>query len=318
MRQIGTLPDETEAERFAAFLITSDIIAHAEEDGDGWAIWVRDENQLDDAKKALSEFRVDPRADRYAGAERKAAERLRSVAAEREQAKKNVVTMRGRWKRSGGVPRRRPLIITIMVMSVGVYLTTNGGGNIGGTVARTLLFVDPVRQLDPSWNDQSPRDLLIDIRRGEIWRIVTPIFIHFGTMHVVFNMLMFYQLGSLVEDRRGTWRVGLIILSSAAISNLVQCLLPDSAGGGWLAGGMSGVLYALFGYAWMKTKFQPELGILIPSSTVVILIGWMLLGMSGAMEQFFHMHMANWAHGMGFVVGVVVGYAPMVLGSPRD
>ena len=67
MRQIGVLEDEAEAQRFAAYLVTEGIASHAEEDGEGWAIWVRDENQVETAREALADFRRDPQAAQYQG-----------------------------------------------------------------------------------------------------------------------------------------------------------------------------------------------------------------------------------------------------------
>ena len=51
MRQIGSLPQERDAQRFAAYLVTLGIDSHAEQDSDEWAIWVRDENRIDEARE---------------------------------------------------------------------------------------------------------------------------------------------------------------------------------------------------------------------------------------------------------------------------
>ncbi len=52
MRQVGSLPDQREAERFAAYLVTQGIDAHAEQDTHDWAVWVRDEDRLDQARQS--------------------------------------------------------------------------------------------------------------------------------------------------------------------------------------------------------------------------------------------------------------------------
>jgi len=72
-----------------------------------------------------------------------------------------------------------------------------------------------------------------------------------------------------------------------------------------LFGGMSGVLYGLFGYAWMKSRFEPGLGLWVDQGTVVILIAWFFLCMTGLVGP-----IANAAHAGGLVSGLVIGVAP--------
>ena len=115
MRQIGSLTKQLDAERFAAYLVTQGIHAHSEADGDEWAVWVRDENQVAEAKEALEDYRRNPERSTYRGVERAAENLLREEAQKRDAARKNVVEMRGRWGRAGS-NRRRPLTITIIVL----------------------------------------------------------------------------------------------------------------------------------------------------------------------------------------------------------
>jgi GlpG protein len=314
MRLIGTLDKEPEAHRFTAHLVTEGIQAHAEFDSDSWAIWVRDENRIHEAKDALDDFRRDPDASVYQGAERAAEALLREETRRNEQAQRNVVTMRGKWK-SGGAGRKKPLILTLIVISVVVAMGSNMGGDKQGSVLRTLMFRDVQNLNKPNvdWNTLDAK--LINIKQGELWRTITPIFIHFGPMHLIFNMIMVYQLGSLVEDRRGTVRMALMVLTIAIVSNLFQALVPQDWGGGVYFGGMSGVLYGIFGYLFIKSRWEPELGMRIPQSTVVILILWMLLGFSGVLDELIGGNIANWAHGIGFITGVVIAAVPLALQS---
>ncbi len=98
---------------------------------------------------------------------------------------------------------------------------------------------------------------------------MTPIFLHFGLIHLLFNMVFLYQLGGMIEARRGPWRYLLLGLVCAVLSNIAQYGLSTI---GWedgrfvvqmpgLFGGMSGVLYGLFGYIWMKSRYEPALGL---------------------------------------------------------
>jgi GlpG protein len=70
-------------------------------------------------------------------------------------------------------------------------------------------------------------------------------------------------------------------------------------------GGMSGVLYGVFGYIWMKEKFEPHLGLAVGQSTVMIMMIWLVVCMFGAIGN-----VANAAHVAGLAVGVLWGYSP--------
>jgi len=63
---------------------------------------------------------------------------------------------------------------------------------------------------------------LVEVRGGEVWRLVTPIFIHFSIFHILFNCMMAYQLGGAIEMNRGSTRLALLVLLTAVPSNLAQ------------------------------------------------------------------------------------------------
>ena len=310
MRQIGTLSNQSKAARFAAFLTIEGVSAHTEADGQEWIIWVHDENQVGQARDAYAEYLADPNGAAYQGVEDQAEQLLQEKVKQREAASKNIVQMRGRWKRAGG--RRQPLITTLIAISVIVFLASNFGRDVTGIPARKLLFIDRVEAATRDL--RSTADLLVDLQKGEFWRMVTPIFFHYGMLHIAFNMIMLYQIGNPIEQRRGTWNFGWLVLFIAATSTVTQCLAPPAWGGGALVGGMSGVVYGLLGYSWMKTRFQPELGIIVPQSTVTFLIVVMFLFMTPLADS-FGFRVANWAHGIGLLSGMAVGYAPVFFRS---
>ena len=95
---------------------------------------------------------------------------------------------------------------------------------------------------------------------GEYWRLLTPIFLHFGWLHIVFNCLWLWELGALIELRLGTIVLLLLVLSSGIGSNYAQFL--DS--GPSLFGGMSGVVYALLGVCWVYNSLRPQGGLAVP------------------------------------------------------
>jgi GlpG protein len=301
MRQIGMLTNEADAQRFAAYLITQGVIAHAEEDQEGWVIWVRDENHLETARDAFETFRINPADRRYQGAERQADTIRRNEIKRRDEARKNVVEMRGRWGTGGAAAARRaPLVFVLIALSVLVTLWTSFGKNKS---ADQLLFVSRITRLaeqdSAAAANVSP---LADIRRGQVWRLVTPIFLHFSVFHLVFNVYALYYFGAQIEDRKGTLWLALLVLAIALISNVAQAVI-ESAG----FGGMSGVVYGLFGYVWMKTMFEPSSGLHVSGVNVMLLIFWFFLCLSGWVGL-----IANAAHGAGLVAGVAIGYAPVL------
>ncbi len=57
---------------------------------------------------------------------------------------------------------------------------------------------------------------------GEWWRLVTPVFLHGGLLHIVFNSMVLLQLGPLVEEEYGTERFFLAYLFSGITGNLAS------------------------------------------------------------------------------------------------
>jgi GlpG protein len=299
MRQAGSIPDHDQAQRFVDYLLTQGITAKLDQVADGWAIWVRDEDQMPQAVQELEGFVSDPDASRYRQA-RSSAESLRKQQhAEDKERRRNFIEMRDRWNiQAVGA---RPLTIALLIASILVGIATNLGEKQDSEVLWYLWFAPPT--LNPF---ASP---LRYIDAGQVWRLVTPIFIHKGPWHLAFNMLMLYQLGSMVEIRRGTLRFGLLVLVLAIVSNYGQYFFPYQlhwGSGSTKFGGMSGVLYGLFGYAWMKSRFEPQLRMFVHPNTVAILLIWFVVCWTGALGD-----IANWAHATGLVSGVVIGYAPV-------
>lgn len=78
---------------------------------------------------------------------------------------------------------------------------------------------------------------------GEWFRLITPIFLHGGLLHIVFNSIVLLQLGPLVEAEYGTERFAFIYLATGIAGNLLaQFLKPQG-----LVVGASGAICGLVG-----------------------------------------------------------------------
>ncbi|NWN83045.1 MAG: rhomboid family intramembrane serine protease [Halomonas sp.] len=138
---------------------------------------------------------------------------------------------------------------------------------------------------------------------GQVWRLLSPAFLHFGWMHLVFNMLWLWYFGRQVEALQGSRRLLVIVLAAGIGANLAQY-----AAGTALFGGMSGVDFALLGYVWLMSRRAPGSGFFVPQMLVVFMLGWMLFTMTDMAAAVGFGNVANEAHLGGLVVGLALGW----------
>jgi len=289
MRPIGQLETEEQARTFADYLFVRDLEAQVEQaQSGGWIIWVVDEERVDESKALLSRFRSMPDAEEFHQATEAAAQRRRGERKEaREEKKKLKRPGAFPWVMAGG-----GLTMILLVVCVGVALLTQLGENTTWTRALQISAF-PFRPSNPShfW------DTLVEVQHGQIWRLWTPIFLHFSLWHILFNLLWLRDLGTHLENRTGTWHFAGGVALIALISNLAQYIVA-----GAMFGGMSGVVYGLFGYIWVRGKFDRAYSEILSPMTVTILLIFLALGFFGLFEG-----MANAAHFSGLLTGMALG-----------
>jgi GlpG protein len=298
LREIGTIAREKDARTLADHLLTLDITTRIDPRGDGWAVWVHREDRVPEARAVLAEFEKDPADPRFQ-ASAKTAKEIRKQSEQVEKAyRKKVKSLRDRWE--GSMYLRAPLAFALIVISVAVTILMH----FTGSILPYLRFSDMGFSMEKGWHDTG----FEAIRRGQIWRLVSPIFLHFGIFHLLFNMMAMRYLGEKVEMRKGTWRFALICLVAAIGGNVGEFY---KSGGGF--GGMSGVVFALAGYLWIKGHTDPEDGLSLDQRSVNWMLGWFLLGIIAPMTagpdhpHVFPYNMANVAHGVGLGVGMAFG-----------
>jgi len=151
----------------------------------------------------------------------------------------------------------------------------------------------------------SGRELEFQGMKNQYWRLVTPVFLHFGWLHIVFNSLWMWELGTRVERVMGHLNMVLLFLVIAVVSNTSQYF---SSGPG-LFGGMSGVVYGLLGFAWVAPLLQPRWSIQPPKGIMLFMVGWLVVCMVGLVEVLGFGAIANAAHLGGLVCGAALGAA---------
>lgn len=302
MRLIGAAPEEQIARRFEDYLLSRGIDATVEAAGDGWQVWVHHDDHFEPARQEWNTYLNDPQDFRYQDSDR-IAQKMRSEKERRASALRDKhIDVRTNWAKSRWVHGPTPLTYALIAISVVVFFASEFGRNF---MAVNVLRIAPVELREQGVVYAAG---LAAIRRGEVWRLVTPIFMHYGLMHILFNMMLLLRLGGLIEVRRGTWMLLFLVLASAIPSNLLQYWWS-----GPLFGGMSGVVYALFGYVWMKGKTQPGGGLELHPDMVFILIAWLFISMTGWVGP-----IANAAHVGGLLVGMAIGVTPYALKKIRQ
>ena len=139
----------------------------------------------------------------------------------------------------------------------------------------------------------------------EYWRLLTPVFLHFGLMHIVFNALWLWELGRRIERHGGALELLAVVTLTGAAGNIFQYLSHPDA----LFGGMSGVIYGLLGYAWAWNRVSPANKIELPPGVLGFMMVWLLVCLSGFVEAAGFGAIANAAHVTGLVTGVMIGAA---------
>ena len=80
MRQIGTLPKDTDPARFVDHLEAIGVTSRVMDSKEGWAIWVHNENKIDQAREEFAAYTTnpdDPRFDSAAESARKVRQKRR-------------------------------------------------------------------------------------------------------------------------------------------------------------------------------------------------------------------------------------------------
>ncbi|MBC53639.1 MAG: hypothetical protein CMQ34_07360 [Gammaproteobacteria bacterium] len=133
-------------------------------------------------------------------------------------------------------------------------------------------------------------------------RTLTPALLHFGAVHLVFNLLWLWYFGRMIEPVLGGWRTLALMLLTAFGGNMAQYLWS----GNGMFGGMSGVVYGLLGFIWMWQTVQPQSALRLPTAMIMVfLVALVLMGILASGMIATAAHLGGLLSGM--LAGVVLG-----------
>ncbi len=297
MRKVGDISNKTKAERFADYLYAGNIENTLETADDGRVeVWIHDEDAMGRAREALDLYLENPEAPAFIAAGEVAADRRR------EERRQHTATKGNRYGRDrvfqGGF--MRGLFLTRLLILLSVVATLFGGLGTGSALTQLLSFTEYAMQEGRVIFDAA----LPEIARGQIWRLLTPVFLHaslaagYGILHLLFNMLWLRDLGGMMEKAQGASGLLVKVLVLGILSNTAQFITSGPA-----FGGMSGVVYGLLGYIWIRGRMDLTSGLYVGSQTMLLMTFWFFLCLSGAMGP-----IANAAHLGGLLAGLAWGW----------
>jgi membrane associated rhomboid family serine protease len=141
--------------------------------------------------------------------------------------------------RVGGL--QAPATVFLVAVNVLVYLVTVAQGSglnaPGGRIFFEGALIGGAIDLDGDW-----------------YRLVTAMFLHASFLHLAFNMLVLWWLGTIVEQALGTWRFVLVYFVSGIAGSAGALLLtgPTSITVG-ASGAIYGIMGALLILEWLST-----------------------------------------------------------------
>jgi len=282
MIKAASLPTDTNLLNFSKLLHAQGLAHRINEESGQQVIWVASEGEAEAVQKAL---------EKWLSA---AHDSVDDRCAENSSASNNP--------RESVIPDLRVLLnsaaaaiyyypITALLFAVCMVVAVVSG--LGSYPERLAILFYPLLASDGFLN------LLADIKSiTDLGRTFTPMFLHFGELHLIFNMLWLWYFGRQLESIQSTWSFVALVLATSFVSNTTQYMVNDANN----FGGMSGVVYGLVGYTWVVHKLMPKSYLSLNSNMLVFFVVALV-----AMEVLASSLVATAAHIGGLLSGLVLG-----------
>jgi rhomboid protease GluP len=134
------------------------------------------------------------------------------------------------------------------------------------------------------------------IQAGQVWRLLTSMFIHIGIIHLLFNSYALWSLGPLTEQWYGHWKYFVIYIVSGLGGSIASYLFSPALSAG-ASGAIMGLLGALLFYCYKRPHlWKSGLGM----NLVVVIIVNLAFGI-------LQPGIDNFAHLGGLLTGIFMG-----------
>jgi rhomboid protease GluP len=138
------------------------------------------------------------------------------------------------------------------------------------------------------------------IVNGEYWRLVTPVFIHAGFAHMLFNSFSLVLFGPALEQLMGRTKFILLYLTTGIAANIATLALEPLT---YTHVGSSGAIFGLFGFYIAIIVFRKAMLSRENSQTI------MTIAIIGVVMTFVQSNINITAHIFGLIAGFLIGAA---------
>jgi rhomboid protease GluP len=133
---------------------------------------------------------------------------------------------------------RGPYAVTVALIAANVLV-------FAAMVANGVSFSSPTTQDALNWGaDYGPAT----IGAHQYWRLLTSTFVHFGIIHIAFNMYVLYQIGPFVQITFGRARYLVIYFVAGLAGSVVSIYIHPYSVGAGASGAIFGLYGAVFGF----------------------------------------------------------------------
>jgi len=194
--------------------------------------------------------------------------------------------------------KKSPYTITYALIAANVLV-------FAAMVATGVSFTQPTPLDVANWGgDYAP----LTIGAHQYWRLLTSCFLHFGIVHIGFNMYVLYQIGPFIQMAFGRIRYLLIYFSAGLGGSIVSVFVHPMSVGAGASGAIFGLYGAVFGFLLIKRRsLDPAVTKSIAKSAGIFVLYNVVYGSITRTTDLS-------AHFGGLVTGFVVG---MLLIRPR-
>ena len=144
---------------------------------------------------------------------------------------------------------------------------------------------------------------------GQWWRLFTSMFLHFGVIHLVFNMWALYQSGRTIERLYGSFQFALLYLFAGLAGSMASLLWNPQVNSAGASGAIFGIFGGLLAFVINPRNGVPAAVMQEQRNSTLIFTAYSLF------YGFAHAGIDNAAHIGGLVGGFLMG---LLLARPLD